>query len=174
MGSRCTLIPQLLLQHQNNLHCWIWSDYSQPDGLGWCKMLWLEFWICFGGLWLARCCHNTGIFTDAQPRLTLVLVKGKHSSALLQTPADSQFCVRLSVRYRVNSELFACSRWKSKSNRGAESEVQTSYQSQRGPSCSPHHTKPPAAAPGVILLLIRQEIRQNYQEYPINVRWSCR
>lgn len=37
----------------------------------------------------ARCCHITSIFTDAQPRQTLlVLVERKHSTALVQTPAD--------------------------------------------------------------------------------------
>lgn len=70
----------------------------------------------------------------------------KESKALVQTPADSQLHKRLSVHYWVNSELSSCSRWKSKSNRAAESEVQTSYQSQRGLSWSPHHTELPGAA----------------------------
>lgn len=52
------------------------------------------FWIFLGGLRLARCCHNSCSFTNAQRRPTLLVLvkkkKKKHSSALVQTQAESR------------------------------------------------------------------------------------
>lgn len=76
---RCDKIKKWGLKHWMVLEhmCQLWWAPGVPRYSNHCYSI----WICFGGLWLARCCQNTGIFTDANPRATLLVHSSTRQSA---------------------------------------------------------------------------------------------